>query len=78
LRPPQVIFLSSPEEEALCDKLPQTMKAKVMSCSHAICTNCFFKCAKPCEDLEENDHFHVYCPVCRDNQAVFFDDLAAD
>jgi hypothetical protein len=70
--------LTPEEEEEVEDKLPQTLKAKVMACSHALCVSCFYKCAKPCSDLDENDHFHVDCPVCRANQAVFFEEDLTD
>jgi len=83
----EIIFLASAANgggsaavlgELVNAKLPRTMMAKVMACAHALCVSCFFKCARPCEDVEENDHFHVFCPVCRGNQAIFFDDLPAE
>lgn len=69
----QIIFCPPDEDDfGLDEKLPQTMIGRVLRCSHALCAACFIQCGRACseDDDDAQTHFHVRCPVCREDQDV--------
>ncbi len=66
-------FPEDEEHEEPRDKIPNTLTGRTLNCGHLLCHSCFIHCTRSC-DSADGDHYHLRCPVCRNESTFYYDE----